>query len=221
MQNISCRSTSGTDFETQLMLTAPPATNDQLTTSAKVDLLSGDDLALVPVGEPQPTSPVASQQNNILALVDMFPQSNIQSSNSNGEQAFYSSQPHFQQQSNGQSPPPSLLPNGSASTLMVPQHEQLPHSQESAFAWNGQINQHQLPDSPTYGAYLHILHFDFLVLFFARSLFMNLTYHDLNLKVNIILAIHLWGKNHYTPKFLFSKRTLTIRNYNSTPQFNF
>lgn len=197
MLNIVFRSTSGTDFETQLLLTAPPATNGQLTTSEKVDLLSGDDLALVPVGEPQPTSPIASQQNNILALVDMFPQSNLQSSNSNGEQAFYSSSPQFQQQSNGQSPQPSLLPNGSASTLMVPQHEQLPPSQESAFAWNGQMNQHQLPGSPTYGASLfYVLHFVFLsflefLRLFGRSHFMNLTDHDLNLLVNIVLVMCL------------------------------
>lgn len=152
--------TSGTNLATQLLLPAP-TTNGQLTTSTKVDpkvdLLSGEDfssptadsLALVHVGEPQPASPAASQQN-ILALVDMFSQSNNQSSNSNGQA--YSSSLHFQQQTNGQSPLPSALPDGSVNGLMVPQHEQSPYSQGSSSAWNGQINQQQLPDSPIYGA---------------------------------------------------------------------
>ncbi|KAL1562221.1 TOM1-like protein 9 [Salvia divinorum] len=150
-------SMSGSNLEGQVLLTvtAPPATNNQLTTTAKVDLLSGDDfnlltadsLALVPFSGPKPLSPVASQQN-ILALVDMYPQSNIQSSNSNGQA--YSSLSHFQQQSNGQSPQPSLRRNRSASSLMVPQHDQLTYSQGSAFTWNGQTNQQQLPDSPIY-----------------------------------------------------------------------
>ncbi|XP_057775924.1 TOM1-like protein 9 [Salvia miltiorrhiza] len=135
-------STSEANLDRQLLLTvtAPPASNGQLTTTAKVDLLSGDafnsptadSLALVPSSEPQPPSPAASQQN-ILALVDMYPQSNIQSS------------------SNGQSPQPSLLPNGSASSLIVPQHDQPTYAQGSAFAWNGQTNQQQLPNSPIYG----------------------------------------------------------------------
>ncbi|KAL1557353.1 TOM1-like protein 9 isoform X2 [Salvia divinorum] len=151
-------STSETSLEGQLLLTvaAPPATNGQLTTTAKADLLSGDDfnspaansLALVPLSEPQPTSPAASQQN-ILALVDMYPPSNVQSSNSNGQ--VYSSLPHFQQQSNGQSPQPSLLPKGIASSLMASQHDQSTFPQEPAFPWNGQTNQQYLPDSPTYG----------------------------------------------------------------------
>ncbi|XP_042067913.1 TOM1-like protein 9 isoform X1 [Salvia splendens] len=152
-------STSETSLEGQLLLTAaaPPATNGQLTTTAKVDLLSGDDfnspaansLALVPLSDPQPTSPAASQQN-ILALVDMYPPSNLQSSNSNGQA--YSSLPHIQQQSNGQSPQPSLLPNGIASSLIAPQHDQSTYLQEPAFLWNVQTNQQQLPDSPTYGS---------------------------------------------------------------------
>ncbi|KAG6423375.1 hypothetical protein SASPL_113770 [Salvia splendens] len=152
-------SMSESNVEGQLLLTptAPPATNNQLTTTAKVDLLSGDDfnlltadsLALVPLSEPQPPSPAASQKN-ILALVDMYPQSDIQSSNPNGQA--YSSLPHFQQQSNGQSPQPSLLPNGSTSSPLVAQHDQLTYSQGPAFTWNGQTNQQQLPDSPIYGS---------------------------------------------------------------------
>ncbi|XP_042062674.1 TOM1-like protein 9 [Salvia splendens] len=157
------QSEKGSIFESNLegqlllTLTAPPATNNQLTTTAKVDLLSGDDLnlltadslALVPLSEPQPPSPVASQKN-ILALVDMYPQSDIQSSNPNRQA--HSSLPHFQQQNNGQSPQPSLLPNGSASNPLVAQHDQLTYSQGPAFTWNGQMNQQQLPDSPIYGS---------------------------------------------------------------------
>ncbi|XP_047945946.1 TOM1-like protein 9 [Salvia hispanica] len=152
-------SMSESNLEGQLLLTltAPPATNNQLTTTAKVDLLSGDDfnlltadsLALVPLTEPQPPSPVASQKN-ILALVDMYPQSDIQSLNPNGQA--YSSLPPFQQQSSGQSPQPSLPPNGSASSPLVAQHDQLTYSQGPAFTWNGQTNQQQLPDSPIYGS---------------------------------------------------------------------
>ncbi|KAI3454076.1 hypothetical protein Pfo_010739 [Paulownia fortunei] len=155
-------STSSTSLGTQLLLPAPPATNGQLTTPTKVDpkidLLSGDgfnsltanSLALVPVGEPQPVSPVASQQN-ALALVDMFPQSNnSQSSNSIGQA--YPSSAHFQQQTNVQSPQPSLHPNGSVSGPMLPQYEQSLYSQGSASAWNGQIAQQQQPASPVYGA---------------------------------------------------------------------
>ncbi|KAG8381861.1 hypothetical protein BUALT_Bualt05G0016800 [Buddleja alternifolia] len=154
-------STSSSSLATQLSLPAPPASNGQLTTPTKadpkIDLLSGDDfnsptansLALVPMGQPQPASPVASQQN-ALALVDMFPQSNNnQSSNSIGQA--YPSSPHSQQQMNFQSPQPSLYPNGSVSGPMVSQYEQSIYSQGSASAWNGQINQQQQPSSPAYG----------------------------------------------------------------------
>ncbi|KAL3819019.1 hypothetical protein ACJIZ3_004924 [Penstemon smallii] len=156
-------STSSTSLGGQLLLTAPPATNGQLTTpikaDPKIDLLSGDDfnsptvnsLALVPVGEPQPASPVASHQN-ALALVDMFSQvNNDQSPNSTGQA--YPSPPQFQQQPNMQSPQPSLYPNGTLSGPMLTQHEQSTslYSQGSASAWNGQITQPQQPPSPVYG----------------------------------------------------------------------
>ncbi|KAI3468230.1 hypothetical protein Pfo_024893 [Paulownia fortunei] len=154
-------STSSTSLGTQLLLPAPPTTNGQLTTPAKadpkIDLLSGDDfnspmansLALVPVGQPQPASPVASQQN-ALALVDMFSESNNnQSLNSIGQA--YPSSPQFQQQPNFHSPQPSLYPNGTVSGPMPPQHEQSLYSQGSASAWNGQITQQQQPSSPVYG----------------------------------------------------------------------
>ncbi|KAK4422278.1 TOM1-like protein 9 [Sesamum alatum] len=149
-------SASGASLGTQLLLPAPPASNGELSTPTKVDpkidLLSGDgfdSLALVPAGEPQPAGPVATQQN-ALALVEMFPQSNNhQSSNATGQS--YPSSPHFQQQTNVQSPQPSLFPNGSISGPMLPQHEHSLYSHGSASSWNGQITQQQQPDSPVYG----------------------------------------------------------------------
>ncbi|KAL3655667.1 hypothetical protein CASFOL_000063 [Castilleja foliolosa] len=151
-------SKSNTSLGTQLSLSAPPTTNSQLTTPTKadpkIDLLSGDDfnsptansLALVPVGQPQPASPVASQQN-VLALVDMFSDSNnIQlPSNSIG-------QAQFQQQPNFQSPQPSIYPNVTVLGPMAPQQDQSQYSQGTASAWNGQITQQQQPPSPVYGA---------------------------------------------------------------------
>ncbi|KAK4401180.1 TOM1-like protein 9 [Sesamum angolense] len=156
----STASASGASLGTQLLLPAPPASNGELTTPAKVDpkidLLSGDgfnslttdSLALAPAGEPQPASPLATQQNT-LALVEMFPQSNNHKSSSATGQA-YPSSPQFQQPTNVQSPQPSLFPNGSISGPMLPQHEQSLYSQGSA--WNGQITQQQQPASPIYGA---------------------------------------------------------------------
>ncbi|KAK4388852.1 TOM1-like protein 9 [Sesamum angolense] len=156
------KSTSSASLGTQLLLPGPPTTNGQLTTPTKadpkIDLLSGDDfnsptansLALVPVGQPQPASPVASQQN-ALALVDMFSDSNNnQPLNSTGRA--HPSSLQFQHQTNFNSQQPSLYPNGSVSGPMQPQHEQSLYSQGSASAWNGQMTQQQQPPSPVYGA---------------------------------------------------------------------
>ncbi|KAL0447454.1 UNVERIFIED_CONTAM: TOM1-like protein 9 [Sesamum latifolium] len=150
------RSASGASLGTQLLLPAP-ASNGELTTPTKVDpkidLLSGDGFnsqALVPAGEPQPASPLATEQN-ALALVEMFPQSNNHQSSSATGQAYPSSS-HFQQPTNVQSPQASLFPNGSISGPMLPQHEQSIYSQGSTSAWNGQITQQQQPASPIYGA---------------------------------------------------------------------
>lgn len=156
-------STSSASLGTQLLLPAPPTTNGPVMTPTKadpkIDLLSGDDfnsptansLALVPVGQPQPASPVASPQN-ALALVDMFSESsNNQRLNSTGQA--HSSSVQFQQQTNFNSQQPSLYPNGSVSGPMQPQHEQSLYSQGSASAWNGQMTQQQQPPpSPVYGA---------------------------------------------------------------------
>lgn len=161
--NVFHSSTASTSLATQLSLPAPPTPNGQLTASTKaapkIDLLSGDDfnsptansLALVPVGDPQSANPVPSQQN-ALALVDMFSEStNNQPLNSAGQA--YSSSPQFQQQSNFQSPQPSLYPNGNVPGTTGTQYEQ----SQSLYAqgpavWNGQIAQQQQPPSPVYGA---------------------------------------------------------------------
>ncbi|KAL7159354.1 hypothetical protein ABFS83_01G021600 [Erythranthe nasuta] len=154
-------STSGTSLGTQ------PTTNGQLTTPTKadpkIDLLSGDDfnsptansMALVPVEgqpQPQPASPVASQ-NNALALVDMFSGSNINTQyvNSVGQAPYHPSSPRFQQQPNFNSPQPLFYPNGNVSGPMPPQHEQSLYMQGSPRAWNGQIPPQQQPPSPVYG----------------------------------------------------------------------
>lgn len=148
-------SSSSTSLATQLSIPAPPAANGQLPTPTKadpkIDLLSGDDfssptansLALVPVGEPQPASPVGTQQN-ALALVDMFSQgNNNQPLNSTGQA--YPSPPQFQPQA-------SMYPNGNIPGPMLSQPEQSLYSQGSAPSWNGQITAQQRPPSPVYGA---------------------------------------------------------------------
>uniref|UniRef100_A0A5B7AS42 Putative TOM1-like protein 2 n=1 Tax=Davidia involucrata TaxID=16924 RepID=A0A5B7AS42_DAVIN len=154
-------STSGAGLGTQLALPAPPATNGPTTppkSYPKMDLLSGDDfnsptaensLAIVPVGGPQPVSPVSQQ--NALALVDMFSQSNNTQSANPGGQA-YPSTPQYQQQQNYQSPQPSVYPNGSVPNMMLPQYEQSLYTQGTNPAWNGQIAHQQQPPSPVYGA---------------------------------------------------------------------
>lgn len=144
--HFNCRSTS-TSLGTQLSLSAP-ATNGQLTTptkaDSKIDLLSGDDLlALVPVGQPEPASPVASQQN-ALALVDMFSENNNNQPLNSAGQA-YTLSPQLQQ------PQPSLYPNGHVPGSMLPQQEQSLYSQASASAWNSQMPQQQQQTSPVYG----------------------------------------------------------------------
>lgn len=132
------------------MSLSAPAANGQLTTPTKadsnIDLLSGDDLmALVPVGQPEPASPVASQQN-ALALVDMY------SENNNNNQPFTSVGQAYTLSPQLQQPQPSLYPNGHVPGSMLPQQEQSLYSQQaSASAWHSQIPQQQQPPSPVYG----------------------------------------------------------------------
>ncbi|XP_057799524.1 TOM1-like protein 9 isoform X2 [Salvia miltiorrhiza] len=142
-------STSSTSLGTQLSI-PPPMTNGQLSTpikaDPKIDLLSGDDLnalALVPVGQPQPTSPVASQ-HNALTLVDMF-------SDSNNNQPLtpvghaYPSSSQFQQPHDSPTLQPSAYPNGTW-------NGQIAQQQQPPSPIYGQMNQQQQPPSPVYGA---------------------------------------------------------------------
>ncbi|XP_022754585.1 TOM1-like protein 9 isoform X4 [Durio zibethinus] len=141
----------------QLLHSAPPATNGSNPPAAvnpKMDLLSGDDynspkadnsLALVPLGEPQLTTP-ASQQT-ALVLFDMFSDDN--SSNSVNTQSLGLAgqtnplTPQQQQQ--------NFHPNGTAPNIGSPRYEQS-YAQDTGPAWNGQLVQQQQPPSPVYGA---------------------------------------------------------------------
>ncbi|KAI7991161.1 TOM1-like protein 9 [Camellia lanceoleosa] len=96
-----------------------------------MDLLSGDDfnspssantLAIVPA-EPQSNSPVANQQN-ALALVDMFSQNNNNQPVYPVGQAYRPSTPQLQQQQNFQPPQTSVYSNRIGPNMMVPQYEQ-------------------------------------------------------------------------------------------------
>ncbi|EPS57922.1 hypothetical protein M569_16895, partial [Genlisea aurea] len=135
-------SASSTSLDSQLVpIPAPPKT---VTTPGKVeplvDLLSGEDfsLAIVPVGETQPHSPAASQQN-ALALADLYSQNNQnQFSSPNGLAA---AQPQ-QQSSFNPLQGSSVHSNGNLSGPTQPQNEQSFYSQPvSAAPWNIQIPQ--------------------------------------------------------------------------------
>ncbi|KAJ4950037.1 hypothetical protein NE237_026869 [Protea cynaroides] len=152
-----------------LLLPAPSASNGLATAPARVDpkmdLLSGDNynspttdnsLALVPVGEPQQTSPVSQSQQNILALSDMFSQNNNGTDSFNSQAVYqggltYPSSPQFSQQRPVQSPRSPFYSNGGTSNMGLTQYE---HSPYGNTAWNGQVPQdmnHQ-QQQPIYGA---------------------------------------------------------------------
>ncbi|KAL5850445.1 hypothetical protein ACOSQ4_008458 [Xanthoceras sorbifolium] len=145
----------------QLLLPAPPSTNGPAppaAVSTKLDLLSGDDysspkaetsLALVPAGQPQPNSPVSSQQN-ALVLFDMFSDVTSTPNSVNPQPPNLAGQPNplalqLQQQQNFQTPEAGFYQNGGAPNMGSPHYPQ-----GTGFAWNGQIPQQQ-PASPVYG----------------------------------------------------------------------
>ncbi|KAJ6382846.1 hypothetical protein OIU77_031299 [Salix suchowensis] len=147
----------------------PPATNGPTTPAAanpKFDLLSGDDynspkagtsLALVPVGEPQTSTPLS--QNNELVLFDMFSDGNnapntVNTQPTNLAGPANSVTPPFQQQQNFQTPEAGVYLNGNAPNTGSPRYEQSVYMQATGPAWNGQQlpQQHQQPASPDYGA---------------------------------------------------------------------
>ncbi|XP_024005032.1 TOM1-like protein 9 isoform X2 [Eutrema salsugineum] len=146
-------SSSGNGVLNQLALPAPPVTNGSA--DSKIDLLSGDDLALVPVGPPQPASPVASDQN-ALALIDMFSDNTnspspatAPTSNSAPQSTPLNSQPH--QQPNNQAGEAGVhQSNGFAPQMGYSQFEQPSYGQG---AWNSHpAQQLQQPQQPSYGA---------------------------------------------------------------------
>ncbi|KAJ4842973.1 hypothetical protein Tsubulata_017443 [Turnera subulata] len=164
----------------QLLLPAPPTTNGTMTpvvTNPKIDLLSGDllsgddynspkvdtSLALVPVGEPQPTTSqqpttTTPQQNNALVLFDMFSDGNNTSIAVNVQPGHVAGQintstPNFQQQQNFQPPQSGIYTNGNVPNMGSPRYEQSVYMQVSSPTWNGHLPQHQQqPASPVYGA---------------------------------------------------------------------
>ncbi|KAL3500548.1 hypothetical protein ACH5RR_039641 [Cinchona calisaya] len=156
-------SSSNASLGTQLLLPAPLTANGPSTTptkaNTKMDLLSGDNfssptaenpMAIVPVtiGEPQPVSPVSQQ--NALALVDMFSQSNNAQPVSSFGQS-YPTSPQIPQHQNFQTPQSPIYPNGSTPGAALPPYEQSLYAQGSNSAWNGAMVQQQQPSSPAYG----------------------------------------------------------------------
>ncbi|OIW09407.1 hypothetical protein TanjilG_21004 [Lupinus angustifolius] len=159
---------AGSQTLNQLLLPAPPTSNGSAIPTKvdpKLDLLSGDDynspkadnsLALVPVGEQQPSTPVSQQ--NALVLFDMFYDGNNAPTSVNGTQQIQPANvagqttplgPQFQQQtfmSQGWFYPTGSVPNTTGS----PRYEQSLYTQTGP-AWNGQVAQQQQPP-PVYGA---------------------------------------------------------------------
>ncbi|KAG0500417.1 hypothetical protein HPP92_000489 [Vanilla planifolia] len=154
------RSSTSTDSPSpfgQLALPAPQASNGSAKLGPPVDLLSGENLdppatsnqlALVSVGEPAP-APAANQ--NILALVDMFPQNNSNNSNSSPSAQFGSSNTHALPQIHLSSPSqlhpqpqqPSIYSNGGVPNTAAPPFLQSNYSPGTQMnhaepTWNGQ-----------------------------------------------------------------------------------
>lgn len=144
-------SSSGNGVLNQLALPAPPVANGSA--NSKIDLLSGDDLALVPVGPPQPASPVASDQN-ALALIDMFSDNTNNPSpatapTGNPAQSIPLN-PQGHQQPNSQAGEAGLQQsNGSAPQMGYSQFEQPSYGQGVSSPWSSQPA-HQ-PHQPSYG----------------------------------------------------------------------
>ncbi|XP_042485791.1 TOM1-like protein 9 [Macadamia integrifolia] len=151
------RSTAAASQPLELLLPAPPGSSGPATAPARVDpnmdLLSGENynsptsgvtdhsLALVPVGEPQQTSPVSNQ--NTLALSNMFSQNSSGTDSFNSQMVYqggptYPTSPQFSQQRPMQFPQSPFYPNGSTPNMGPTQYEQSPYGNP---AWNGQVSQ--------------------------------------------------------------------------------
>ncbi|KAJ8751873.1 hypothetical protein K2173_026074 [Erythroxylum novogranatense] len=150
----------------QLLLPAPPGPSPNIpaSTNRKIDLLSGDDynspkadnsLALVPVAEPQPTTPPSQQ--NALVLFDMFSGGNGPLNAVNEQPTHLSGQtnslsPQLQHQQSFQSPEGGIHLNGNGPNMGSPRYEQPVYMQATTPAWNGHLTHPQQPASPVYGA---------------------------------------------------------------------
>ncbi|KAK4277011.1 hypothetical protein QN277_015082 [Acacia crassicarpa] len=160
---------AGSQTLNQLLLPAPPTSNGPVLRAQagpSIDLLSGDDynspkadtsLALVPVGDQQPTSDLSQQ--NALVLFDMFSNGNkvptpvnthpVMSTNVGGPVSPLA--PQVQQQQTLY-PQAGFYLNGSVVNMGSPRYEQSPYSQSTSSPWNGQVAQQQQPPSPVYGS---------------------------------------------------------------------
>ncbi|KAK6927388.1 VHS domain, partial [Dillenia turbinata] len=158
----SASSTSAGTVPVQSLVPAPPAINGQVAppiVDPKMDLLSGDDydnsLALVPVGEPQPATPVAQQNSLVLALPDMFlPNNNTTSGPFNSQSSFpagrtYAPAPQLERQQNSQQ---ILYQNGNAPHMGLHSHGQPLYAQGPNPVLNGSVSlqQQQQQQPPLY-----------------------------------------------------------------------
>ncbi|KAI3836633.1 hypothetical protein MKX03_030582, partial [Papaver bracteatum] len=138
-----CRVSSGasTSHPVPLLVPVPPSNSSVTPPSVKVDpkmdLLSGEDydnlLDLVPLDAPHPTTPVSSQQNNILSLTNMFSQSNI---NSVSQPTYRDGQTYPQTSQFQPQQQQTFYTNGSA-----PPSYESPFIQQPNPSWNGQVTQ--------------------------------------------------------------------------------
>ncbi|XP_054788560.1 TOM1-like protein 9 isoform X2 [Prosopis cineraria] len=149
----------GSQTLNQLLLPAPPTSNGSAPhakADPKMDLLSGDDyaspkaetsLALVSLGEQQPTNPVSQQ--NALVLFDVFSNGNseltstqlTQPTNVGGQTSPLA--PHGQQQQTAITSQGPFYANGSVTNVGSPHFEQSLYSQSTGPTWNGQVAQQQ------------------------------------------------------------------------------
>lgn len=159
-----------------MALPAPPVANGSA--HSKIDLLSGDDLALVPVGPPQPASPVASNQN-ALALIDMFGENTNSPSPATaptGNSALPSS-PMNPQPTSQAGEAGLQQPNGFSPQVGCSQFEQPSYGQGASSPWNSQpAQQLQQPQQPSYG--------NICLYIIAFNLFHSFRFERISLSVN-------------------------------------
>ncbi|KAL5698464.1 hypothetical protein ACHQM5_029496 [Ranunculus cassubicifolius] len=144
----------GSSSSTSIQLLIPaPSSNEPVAPSVandpKMDLLSGDFLALVPVSNTTPEpAPVSDQNSLALALTDIYAQPNNTTSSSGSQSAYPTEQsffptPQFQQQPQQQPQETLQLTYDSNGNTVPPQYEQSQFTQNSqpnngGFASNGQ-----------------------------------------------------------------------------------